>query len=115
MYRTQVLPEVKLPIRMSESIEKLPKSLMVGIVVAVMGMVSVVIGTVLFGSTTGIGAYIDKVFSNMGVQANITQTIRSFNFSTVFNLFGIALLIVGFVIILVGLLNVGKEAQNLWK
>ena len=115
MYRTQT-PEVKLPIRMSESsLEKLPKSLMIGIVVAIMGMVSVVIGTVLFGSTAGIGAYIDKVFSNMGVQANITQTVKSFNFGAVFSLFGIAMLIVGFVVILLGLLNVGKEAQNLWK
>jgi uncharacterized membrane protein len=111
-----MLPEVKLPIRSaSAELEKLPKSLMLGIVVAIMGMVSVVIGTVLFGSTTGIGAYIDKVFQGMGVQSNITQTIRSFNFSTIFNLFGIALLIVGFVIILLGLLSVGKEAQNIWK
>ena len=114
MYKLQT-PEVKLPMRMSESLEKMPKSLMIGIVIAIMGMVSVVIGTVLFGSTAGIGAYIDKVFSNMGVQANITQTIKSFNFGAVFNLFGIAMLIVGFVIILLGLLNVGKEAQSLWK
>ena len=117
MYRTQ-MPNVKLPIRMSmsgDSLEKLPKSLMIGIVVAIMGMVSVVIGTVLFGSTAGIGAYIDKVFGDMGVQANITQTVKSFNFSAVFSLFGIAMLIVGFVVILLGLLNVGKEAQSLWK
>jgi hypothetical protein len=114
MYRTQILPEVKLPIRSAE-LEKLPKSLMVGIVVAIMGMVSVVIGTVLFGATSGIGAYIDKVFSNMGVQANITKTVQSFNFGAAFNLFGIAMLIVGFVIILLGLLNVGKEAQTLWR
>jgi len=93
----------------------LPKELMIGIVVAIMGMVSVIIGTVLFGSTAGIGAYIDKVFSNMGVQSNITSTIKSFNFPAIFNLFGIAMLIVGFVIILIGLLKVGQEAQSLWK
>jgi hypothetical protein len=114
MYRTQVLPEVKMPIRSSE-LAKLPKELMIGIVVAVMGMVSLIIGTVLFGATMGIGAYIDRVFGNMGVKANITQTVQSFNFGAVFNLFGIALLIVGFVVILLGLLNVGKEAQTLWK
>jgi hypothetical protein len=114
MYRVQILPEVKLPIQSAE-LEKLPRSLMLGIVIAIMGMVSVVIGTVLFGSTTGIGAYIDNVFKGMGVQSNITQTIRAFNFPTIFNLFGIAMLIVGFVIILLGLLNVGKEAQSIWK
>jgi hypothetical protein len=109
-----MLPEVKMPIRSSE-LGGLPRELMVGIVVAIMGFVSVVIGTVLFGSTVGIGAYIDKVFQGMGVQANITQTIKSFNFPVVFNLFGIAMLIVGFVIILLGLLRVGREAQSLWK
>jgi hypothetical protein len=108
------IPGVKLPIR-STKLGDLPKELMIGIVVAIMGMVSVVIGTVLFGSTAGIGAYIDSVFRGMGVQANITSTIRSFNFPVVFNLFGIALLIVGFVIILLGLLRVGREAQSLWR
>ena len=115
MYRMQI-PEVKLPIRSSRGeLGSLPRELMIGIVVAIMGMVSVVIGTVLFGSTAGIGAYIDKVFQGMGVQSNITATIRSFNFPAVFNLFGIAMLIVGFIIILLGLLNVGKEAQSVWK
>ena len=115
MYRIQIL-ETKLPIRSSRGdLGSLPRELMIGIVVAIMGMVSVVIGTVLFGSTAGIGAYIDKVFQGMGVQSNITTTIRSFNFPAIFNLFGIAMLIVGFVIILLGLLNVGKEAQSVWK
>jgi uncharacterized membrane protein len=115
MYNIKVL-EVKLPIRsVREGLASLPRELMIGIVVAIMGMVSVVIGTVLFGSTAGIGAYIDKVFQDMGVQANITSTIRSYNFPAIFNLFGIAMLIVGFVIILLGLLNVGKEAQSVWK
>jgi len=115
MYRTQI-PEVKLPTRsLREGLSSLPKELMIGIVVAIMGMVSVIIGTVLFGSTAGIGAYIDKVFSNMGVQSNITSTIKSFNFPAIFNLFGIAMLIVGFVIILIGLLKVGQEAQSLWR
>jgi len=103
-----------LPIRSTE-LEKLPKSLMTGIVIAIMGMVSIVIGTVLFGSTAGIGAYIDKVFKGMGVQSNITETIHSFNFPVIFNLFGIALLITGFVVILLGLLGVGKHAQTLWR
>jgi MFS superfamily sulfate permease-like transporter len=113
MYRAQI-PNVKLPMHSSD-LGGLPRELMVGIVVAIMGFVSVVIGTVLFGATSGIGAYIDNVFKNMGVQANITQTIKAFNFSTVFSLFGIAMLIVGFVIILIGLLRVGKEAQSLWR
>jgi len=116
MYRTQMF-EIKLPIRSSKlgDLGTLPRELMIGIVIAIMGMVSVVIGTVLFGSTAGIGAYIDNVFKGMGVQSNITSTIRSFNFPVIFNLFGIALLIVGFVVILMGLLGVGKHAQSLWK
>jgi quinol-cytochrome oxidoreductase complex cytochrome b subunit len=110
------IPGIKLPIRSARGdLSSLPRELMIGIVIAIMGMVSVVIGTVLFGSTTGIGAYIDRVFQGMGVQSNITLTIRSYNFPAIFNLFGIAMLIVGFVIILLALLNIGKEAQTIWK
>ncbi len=103
-----------LPVRYSD-LKELPRSLIAGIVIAIMGMVSIIIGTVLFGSTAGIGAYIDNVFRGMGVQSNITETIKSFNFPVIFNLFGIALLIVGFVVIILGLLGVGKHAQTLWR
>jgi len=113
MYRTQMF-DVKLPIR-SSRLGDIPKELMIGIVVSIMGMVSVVIGTVLFGSTAGIGAYIDNVFRSMGVQANITAMIRSYNFPVIFSLFGIAMLIVGFIIILIGLFSVGREAQSVWR
>jgi len=115
VYRVRGLDLLRPQIMRSSELERLPRSLMAGILVAIMGMVSIVIGTVLFGSTAGIGAYIDNVFGNMGVKSNITDTIRSFNFPVIFSLFGIALLIVGFVIILLGLLGVGKQAQTLWR
>ena len=76
---------------------------------------SIVIGIVLFGSTAGIGAYMDTIFGGMGVQANITKTMQAFQFNTVFNFMGIAIMMVGFVLIILALLSVAKESRSLWR
>jgi len=100
---------------MSESLEKLPRTLIAGVIAVVMGFVSIVIGIVLFGSTAGIGAYMDTIFGGMGVQANITKTMQAFQFNTVFNFMGIAIMMVGFVLIILALLSVAKESRSLWR
>jgi hypothetical protein len=100
---------------MSESLEKLPRTLIAGVIAVVMGFVSIVIGIVLFGSTAGIGAYMDTIFAGMGVQANITKTMQAFQFNTVFNFMGIAIMMVGFVLIILALLSVAKESRSLWR
>jgi len=88
---------------------------MTGIVAVVMGLVVIVIGVVIFGSATGIAAYIDKIFGDLGVKANITKTVQALNISTVFTVIGIVVVIVGFVLILLALIEMGKSAQSLWK
>ena len=113
MYRIEPIPAI-LPIQMFD-MEGLPRKLMAGVVVVVMGLVAVVIGVVVFGSTTGIAAFIDKIFGNLGVKANITQTIQSLNLSTVMTVVGIVIVIVGFALIIGALMEVGKSAQSLWR
>jgi protein-S-isoprenylcysteine O-methyltransferase Ste14 len=103
-----------LPIQMAD-LENLPRKLMAGIVTVVMGLVVIVIGVVIFGSATGIAAYIDRIFSDLGVKANITQTVQSLNIGTVFTVIGIVIVVVGFVLILWALIEMGKGAQSLWK
>jgi hypothetical protein len=99
---------------MSE-LARLPRKLMAGIITVVMGLVVIVIGVVIFGSTTGIAAYIDKVFSDLGVKANITQTTQALNVNSVFNIIGIVIIVVGFALILMALLEIGRGAQGIWK
>jgi heme/copper-type cytochrome/quinol oxidase subunit 4 len=115
MYRTLSanIPLI-LPIRMAD-LETLPRKLMAGTITVVMGLVVIVIGVVIFGSTTGIAAYIDKIFGDLGVKANITQTVNSLNMSTVFTVIGIVIVVVGFALILMALIEMGKSAQGLWK
>jgi uncharacterized membrane protein len=96
-------------------LERLPRKLMAGVITVVMGLVVIVIGVVIFGSTTGIAAYIDKIFSDLGVEANITKTVSSLNISTVFTVIGIVVVVVGFALILMALIEMGKGAQGLWK
>ncbi len=114
MYNMQI-PNVKLPIQMSAELEKLPRKLMAGVVAVVMGLVVIVIGVVIFGSATGIAAYIDKIFGDLGVKANITQTVSALNISTIFTIIGIVVVVVGFALILMALIEMGKGAQGLWK
>jgi len=113
MYRTTPMP-LTLPIQMAD-LEGLPRKLMAGVITVVMGLVVIVIGIVIFGSTTGIAAYIDKIFGDLGVKANITQTVNSLNISTVFTVIGIVVVVVGFALILMALIEMGKGAQGLWK
>jgi uncharacterized membrane protein len=96
-------------------LEGLPRRLMAGVITVVMGLVVIIIGVVIFGSTTGIAAYVDKIFGDLGVQANITQTVNSLNISTVFTVIGIVVVVVGFALILMALIEMGKGAQGLWK
>jgi uncharacterized membrane protein len=96
-------------------LERLPRKLMAGVITVVMGLVVIVIGVVIFGSTTGIAAYIDKIFGDLGVKANITHTVRALNISTVFTVIGIVVVVVGFALILMALIEMGKGAQGLWK
>jgi hypothetical protein len=103
-----------LPIQMSD-LERLPRRLMTGVVTVVMGLVVIIIGVVIFGSTTGIAAYIDKIFGDLGVKANITQTVQSLNLTTVFTVIGIVVVVVGFALILMALIEMGKGAQSLWR
>jgi hypothetical protein len=63
----------------SQALERLPKTLIAGVIAVVMGFVSIIIGIVLFGSTAGIGAYIDTIFGNMGVQATSPRRCRRFS------------------------------------
>jgi len=112
-YSVETIPK-GLPIRMSD-VEGLPRKLMAGIVTVVMGLVVIVIGIVMFGSTTGIAAYIDKIFADMGVKANITQTIQSLNLGTVMGVIGIVIVIIGFALIISAMIEVGKSAQTLWR
>jgi hypothetical protein len=100
---------------MSESLTRLPREMIGGLVVLIMGIVVIVIGTVLLGSTMGIGAYIDKIFGNLGVEANITQTLKSYNIPSVLSVVGIVLVIAGFVLIILSLIRVGTHANALWK
>ena len=104
----------RLPIQMAD-LEGLPRKLMAGVVTVVMGLVVIVIGIVIFGSATGIAAYIDHIFDDLGVQANITKTVEALNIGTVFTVIGIVIVIVGFVLILMALIEMGKGAQSLWK
>ncbi len=114
MYSVQVPNAKLLPAQMAD-LEGLPRKLMAGIVTVVMGLVVIVIGIVIFGSATGIAAYIDKIFGDLGVKANITQTVSALNLSTIFTIIGIVIVVVGFVLILMALIEMGKGAQSLWK
>jgi len=51
----------------------------------------------------------------MGVQANITKTMQAFQFNTVFNIMGIAIMMVGFVLIILALLSIANESRSLWR
>jgi protein-S-isoprenylcysteine O-methyltransferase Ste14 len=113
MYSIETIPK-RLPIQMTD-MEGLPRKLMTGVVTVVMGLVVIIIGIVMFGSTTGIAAYIDKIFADMGVKANITQTIHSLNLGTVMGVIGIVIVIIGFALIIGAMLEVGKSAQSLWR
>jgi hypothetical protein len=115
MYSMQIPATLPMPIRMSEGMERLPRKLMAGIITVVMGLVVIIIGVVIFGSATGIAAYIDKIFDDMGVKANITQTVSSLNIGTVFTVIGIVIVVVGFALILFALIEIGKGAQGLWR
>ena len=99
----------------SQALERLPKTLIAGVIAVVMGFVSIIIGIVLFGSTAGIGAYMDTIFAGMGVQSNITRTMQAFQFNTVFNFMGIAIMMVGFVLIILVLLSIANESRSLWR
>jgi len=116
MYSTTLSAKIPaiLPIQMAD-LENLPRKLMAGIITVVMGLVVIIIGVVIFGSTTGIAAYIDKIFGDLGVEANITKTVNSLNISTVFTVIGIVVVVVGFALILMALIEMGKGAQGLWK
>jgi predicted cobalt transporter CbtA len=105
---------VALPIQ-SADLARLPRKLMAGVVAVVMGLVVIVIGVVIFGSATGIAAYIDKIFSDLDVKANITQTVQALNINTIFTIIGIVIVVVGFSLILMALIEMGKGAQGLWK
>jgi len=113
MHRVHV-PNVVLPVQMAD-LEGLPRKMMAGIVAVVMGLVVIVIGVVIFGSATGIAAYIDKIFDDLGVKANITQTVQALNISTIFTIIGIVVVVVGFALILMALIEMGKGARGLWK
>jgi uncharacterized membrane protein len=113
MYSLQTVPPT-LPIRSSD-LAKLPRKLMAGVITVVMGLVVIVIGIVIFGSTTGIAAYIDNIFADLGVKANITQTIQSFNISTTLAVLGIVVIIIGFALIVWALIEVGSSAQRIWR
>ena len=117
MYRTLEigLPVAPPTIRMSSGLEKLPRKLMAGIVAVVMGLVVIVIGIVIFGSAKGIAGYIDVIFEDLGVEANITRTIEALNIDTVFTVIGIVVVVIGFTLILSALIEMGRGAQSLWK
>jgi len=57
----------------------------------------------------------DTIFAGMGVQSNITRTMQAFQFNTVFNFMGIAIMMVGFVLIILALLSVANESRSLWR
>ena len=113
IYSIETIPK-RLPIQMTD-MEGLPRKLMAGVITVVMGLVAIIIGVVMFGSTTGIAAFIDKTFADMGVKANITQTIQSLNIGTILGVIGIVIVIIGFALIISALIEVGKSAQSLWR
>ena len=114
MYSTKVPVILPLPVQMAD-LEGLPRKMMAGVVAVVMGLVVIVIGIVIFGSATGIAAYIDKIFGDLGVKANITKTVSSLNLGTIFTIIGIVIVVVGFALILMALIEMGKGAQSLWR
>ncbi len=115
MYNATILVPTSLPIQMSDSLSRLPRKLMAGVITVIMGLVVVVIGVVIFGSTTGIAAYMDNVFEDLGVKANITKTAQSLNIHSVFNIIGIVMIIVGFALIILALIEIGKSAHGIWR
>ncbi len=115
MYNATILVPTSLPIQMSDTLSRLPRKLMAGVITVIMGLVVIVIGTVIFGSTSGIAAYMDKVFEDLGIKANITKTIQSLNIPSVLNVIGIVMIIVGFALIIIALIEIGRGAHSIWK
>ena len=81
-----------------------------GIIMFAGGMVALVISVVLVGVVEGFGSYIG---STIGKSANITvpNYVKSLNIGNAITIFGVALLILGAVIIIFMLIQIARETS----